>query len=75
MAWLIGLLLLLVAIHAFMSLRYNYDWIGANVRKFLVRKEDLSVTELYPIPTVPYMDRMGQYTRTPKMKENSAKWV
>ena len=68
--WIIILLLLFVAIHAFLSLRYNYDWIGANVRKFLIPRESLSVTDLYPIPTVPYMDRFGIYTKIPKMKEN-----
>ena len=70
MVWVIGLLLLFVAIHAFLSLRYNYDWIGANVRKFLLPRAGVSVTDLYPIPTAPYMDRFGSYTRIPKMKEN-----
>jgi len=73
MVWLIVVLLLVVAIHAFLSLKYNYDWIGTNVKKWVARNtRDLSVTELYPIPTVPYMDRIGSYTRIPKMKENMA---
>jgi hypothetical protein len=71
MAWLILLLLMAVAIHAFLSLRYNYDWIGSNVRKFVgTRAGSDSVTELYDIPAVPYMDRFESFTRIPKMKEN-----
>ena len=70
MGWIILVLLTFVAIHAFLSLRYNYDWIGSNVKKLLPRQE--SVTELYPIPAAPFVDRMGVYTRIPKMKENAA---
>lgn len=72
MVWLIGLLLGLVALHAFLSLRYNYDWIGSNVRKWLVPLSgELSVTDIYPIPEATYMDRFGTHTRIPKMKENA----
>lgn len=74
MGWIVLALLLFVAIHAFLSLRYNYDWIGTNIRKALLPTRDLSVTDLYPIPTVPYMDRIGLYTRVPKMKENGARY-
>jgi len=70
MAWIVLVLLLLVAIHAFMSLRYNYDWIGANVRKFIVPSTPESVVDMFPIPSIPYLDRFGSYTRIPKMKEN-----
>jgi hypothetical protein len=70
MMWLVGLLLGFVALHAFLSLRYNYDWIGTNARKWLLSKKDLSVTDLYPIPQTHYMDRFESYTRIPKMKEN-----
>lgn len=69
MAWIIFVLLLIVAIHACMSVRYNYDWIGANVRKLI--PHEMSVTELYPIPSTHYMDRFETYTRIPKMKENT----
>lgn len=71
MGWLILLLLLGVAIHAFLSLKYNYDWIGANIRKLMIPVRERSVTDLYPIPAVPYMDRFESYTRIPKMKENA----
>jgi hypothetical protein len=71
MTWLVLLLLLGVAIHGFLSLKYNYDWIGTNVRKMFVPISDRSVTDLYPIPAVPYMDRFESYTRVPKMKENA----
>jgi hypothetical protein len=70
MVWLIALLLGLVALHAFMSLRYNYDWIGTTVKKWLLPRGELSVTDLYPIPATNYMDRFETYTRIPKMKEN-----
>jgi hypothetical protein len=70
MVWLIALLLGLVALHAFMRMKYNYDWIGATAKKWLLPKRTDSVTDLYPIPTTPYMDRFGQYTKVPKMKEN-----
>jgi hypothetical protein len=71
MVWLIALLLGFVAIHAFLSLRYNYDWIGENARKWLVPLTgELSVTDLYPIQKPSYMDRFETYTRIPKMKEN-----
>jgi bacteriorhodopsin len=70
MVWLVALLLGFVALHAFMSMRYNYDWIGTTVKKMLLPVRERSVVDLYPIPTAPYMDRMGSYTRIPKMKEN-----
>lgn len=71
MGWIILILLVGVAIHAFLSLKYNYDWIGANVRKLIIPVRERSVTDLYPIPNVPYMDRFESYTRIPKMKENA----
>jgi hypothetical protein len=73
MAWLIILLLLGVAIHGFMSLKYNYDWIGHTIKKvFIAPSSGQSVTDLYPIPAAPYMDRFESYTRIPKMKENAS---
>jgi len=30
-----------------------------------------SITELYPIPAVPFMDRFSEYTKIPKMKEST----
>jgi hypothetical protein len=72
MAWLIILLLLGVAIHGVMSLKYNYDWLGHTIKKVFVPPADQSVTDLYPIPATPYMDRFGSYTRIPKMKENAS---
>ncbi len=71
MGWVILLLLVAVALHAFLSLKYNYDWIGANVRKLITPVRSRSVTDLYPIPATPFMDRFEQYTRIPKMKENA----
>ncbi|NBR60743.1 hypothetical protein EB118_10920 [bacterium] len=67
-------LLAFVIIHAYMSFRYGYDWIGSATRKMAVRylnSKNASIVDLYPIPRVPYMDRFGQYTKIPKMKENS----
>lgn len=72
MAWIILLLLLGVAIHGYMSLKYNYDWLGYTIKKVFVPPQDQSVTDLYPIPTAPYMDRFESYTRIPKMKENAS---
>ena len=69
--WILLALLAFIALHAFMSMRYNYDWIGSTAKKWLLPKQQMSVTDLYPIPTTPYMDRFGSYTRTPKMKENA----
>ncbi len=69
MGWIILVLLLLVGIHAFLSMRYNYDWIGTKAKQWLI-PSSMSVTDLYPIPTTPYMERFGSYTRIPKMKEN-----
>jgi hypothetical protein len=71
MGWIILLLLLAVAIHSFLSLNYNYDWIGANIRKLIIPVRQRSVTDLYPIPPTPYLDRFESYTRIPKMKENA----
>lgn len=68
---LIFVLLMFVIVHSYLSLRYGYDWIGNTVRKMTVNKRDVSITDLYPIPQVPYMDRFGQYTKIPKMKENT----
>lgn len=69
---LIGILVLFVLIHSYMSVRYGYDWIGAQTRKVIVRAmtKSNSITELYPIPAVPFMDRFSQYTKIPKMKES-----
>jgi hypothetical protein len=39
------------------------------VRSGLTRSS--SVTELYNIPSVPYMDRFEAFTKIPKMKENA----
>lgn len=70
----IGVLLGFVVIHSYMSIRYGYNWIGNSARRFAVRSGlamSQSVTELYNIPRVPYLDRFGQYTNIPKKKENS----
>jgi hypothetical protein len=64
-----------VVIHAYMSMRYGYDWIGNATRKMIVRsglaKPSTSVTDLFDIPRVPYMDRFEAFTKIPKMKENA----
>ena len=63
-----------VVIHAYMSMRYGYDWIGNATRKMMVRSgltRSSSVTELYTLPRVPYMDRFEAFTKIPKMKENA----
>ena len=63
-----------VVIHAYMSMRYGYDWIGNATRKMMVQSgltRSSSVTELYNIPRVPYMDRFESFTKIPKMKENA----
>jgi hypothetical protein len=70
----IGVLLGFVVIHSYMSIRYGYNWIGNSARRFAVRSGlamSQSVTELYNIPRVPYLDRFGQYTNIPKKKENA----
>jgi hypothetical protein len=57
-----------------MSMRYGYDWIGNSARKMVRRMNPTpmtSVTELYNIPSVPYMDRFGEFTNVPKKKENA----
>ena len=68
-------LIAFVVIHAYMSMRYGYDWIGNATRKMMVRsgltRSSSSVTELYNIPSVPYMDRFEAFTKIPKMKENA----
>ena len=71
MSWLLLLLLTGVALHAFLSLKYNYDWIGSNIKKLVIPVRERSVTDLYPIPAAPYMDRFESYTHIPKMKENA----
>lgn len=71
---IIFLLLTFVILHSYMSFRYGYDWIGTTTRKMAVRyfnPRDASITDLYSIPRVPYMDRFGEYTKIPKMKENT----
>lgn len=65
----IFILLSFVVIHAYLSFRYGYDWIGTAAKKFTRRSS--SILDMYPIPKVPYMDRFGQYTKVPKMKENT----
>jgi hypothetical protein len=69
---LIGILVLFVIIHSYMSVRYGYDWIGAQTRRVIAKAmtKSNSITELYPIPAVPFMDRFSQYTKIPKMKES-----
>jgi hypothetical protein len=55
-------------------MRYGYDWIGNATRKMMIRSgltRSSSVTEIFDIPSVPYMDRFGQYTNIPKKKENA----
>lgn len=70
-------LLAFVIIHAYMSMRYGYDWIGSATRKMIVRSglakssSSPSVTDLFDIPRVPYMDRFEAFTKIPKMKENA----
>jgi hypothetical protein len=62
-----------VVIHAYMSMRYGYDWIGNSARKMIRRMNPnamTSVTDLYNIPKMPYMDRFGEFTNVPKKKEN-----
>jgi hypothetical protein len=56
-----------------MSVRFGYDWIGSQTRKVLAKtfnSRNASVTDLYNIPAIPYMDRFGTFTKIPKMKEN-----
>jgi hypothetical protein len=70
---LIAVLLGFVALHSYMSVRFGYDWIGSQTRKVLAKtfnSRHASVTDLYNIPAVPYMDRFGTFTKIPKMKEN-----
>ncbi len=68
---IISVLLAFVLIHSYVSMRYGFDWIGNTTRK-VVARSNVSVTDLYSIPAVPYMDRFGQYTKIPKMKENAS---
>jgi len=70
----IGVLLGFVVIHSYMSIRYGYNWIGNSARKLAVRSglaRSQSVTELFDVPRVPFMDRFGQYTNVPRKKENA----
>jgi hypothetical protein len=69
----IGVLLLGVAIHSYMSVRFGYDWIGHQTRKVIARTmtKSNSITELYPIPPIPFMDRFSEFTKIPKMKEQA----
>lgn len=68
---LVGVLAI-VLLHMYMSLRYQYDWIGGTIRKAIHKQHPMgiSVTDQYPIPAVPYMDRFGAYTKVPRMKHN-----
>jgi len=71
---IISILLAFVLIHSYVSMRYGFDWIGNTTQKVIARTFNpgtVSVTDLYSIPAVPYMDRFGQYTKIPKMKENA----
>ena len=65
-------LCLVVLLQVYMSLRYNYDWLGGTIRKAMHRQhpEGRSVTDDYPIPAIPYLDRFGDYTKVPRMKHN-----
>jgi hypothetical protein len=70
-------LLALVAVHAYMSFRYNYDWIGTTAKRAAIRAfsspgQSASVTEMFDIPQAPYADRFGSYTRIPRMKNAGA---
>ena len=70
----IAVLLGFVVIHSYMSIRYGYNWIGNSARKFALRSglaRSQSVTELFDVPRVPYLDRFGQYTNIPRKKENA----
>jgi len=70
----IFVLLSFVVIHAYMSMRYGYDWIGSATRKVVRRMNPTamtSITDLYNIPRMPYMDRFGEFTNVPKKKENA----
>lgn len=69
----LGSLLVIVLLHMYMSVRYGYDWIGSTVRRAMHRqhREGVSVTDLYPIPATPYLDRFGEFTKTPRMKHNA----
>jgi hypothetical protein len=69
----LGALVLVVLLHMYMSVRYGYDWIGTTTRKAFHRQhaEGASVTDLYPIPATPYMDRFGAFTKVPRMKHNT----
>lgn len=74
LAYLILFALLgMVLLHMYMSIGYGYDWIGSTVRKMMHRRhrEGASVTELYPIPATPYLDRFGEWTKVPRMKHNA----
>jgi hypothetical protein len=55
-----------------MSVRFGYDWIGTQTRRVIAKTmtKSNSITELYPIPAVPFMDRFSEYTKIPKMKES-----
>ena len=70
---LLWILLAFILIHAYMSLRYNYDWIGSTTKRAVMNAlrgsgQPQSVTEMFDIPQAPYADRFGTYTRVPKMK-------
>jgi len=56
-----------------MSVRFGYDWIGTQTRRVIAKTmtKSNSITELYPIPAVPFMDRFSEYTKIPKMKEST----
>lgn len=69
---LMGIAVFMILLHMYMSVRYQYDWMGQTVRKMFhrVHPEGYSVTELLPIPSTPYMDRFSQFTKVPRMKHN-----
>ena len=69
----LGATVFIILLQLYMSLRYQYDWMGGAVRKATHRPhwQGQSVTDLLPIPAVPYMDRIGEWTKVPRMKHNS----
>lgn len=71
----IGLVIasIVIILHMYVSLRYQYDWIGQTTKKLFRRKhpEGDSVTDLFPIPSTPYLDRFSEYTKVPRMKHNA----
>ena len=69
----LGIALVVILLHMYVSIRYQYDWIGQTTKKFFRRThpEGPSVTDLYAIPATPYMDRFSEFTKVPRMKHNA----